>query len=447
LTLTASSHGPVIRVEDTDMGVYCQASRIRESDDGIEAELLIEADLQIDGEKHRVKLNHSRVNLLNDGQKQRLQIRLQEVVTSSDSITGTEKFSWASTVPNLCSKIAEQYRVGIPAVSFSERREISRRSWLIRDFILKGVPNILWAEGGSCKSYLSLLSSCLIARGMTASGLHASMGNVLYLDWEEDEELFYTRMIAVQRGLKIADPYTIPNMMYKKLTGSLAGQVEDLISLIDKNNINFCVIDSVGAALGGNGIEAQPVEELFDAMGILGVTSLLIDHARKGGDDMYGSIYKGNRARQVRKLKKVQVHGSDLTEIMIQHDKGNDTNLKEPMSFLVKFDNKVELNEGEYFEYANSVVFEPVALDSANSELQSEYSVPQIVRNQLARTPTASLTSLAKLASEIKGSQVSESDITESIARMQDINITGEMVSKSVEKEIKRFRIKPSTNE
>jgi hypothetical protein len=273
------------------------------------------------------------------------------------------------------------------------------------------------------------------------------MGNVLYLDWEEDEELFYTRMIAVQRGLKIADPYTIPNMMYKKLTGSLAGQVEDLISLIDKNNINFCVIDSVGAALGGNGIEAQPVEELFDAMGILGVTSLLIDHARKGGDDMYGSIYKGNRARQVRKLKKVQVHGSDLTEIMIQHDKGNDTNLKEPMSFLVKFDNKVELNEGEYFEYANSVVFEPVALDSANSELQSEYSVPQIVRNQLARTPTASLTSLAKLASEIKGSQVSESDITESIARMQDINITGEMVSKSVEKEIKRFRIKPSTNE
>ena len=443
MTLQASNRGAEIQIEYPDKGVYVTASRIKETQGGMTAELLIRADLRIGGKEDIRELNHSRVNLLNDGDKMRLQNRLQEIVNSSGSIKGDEEFSWASTIPLVCTAIVAEYRRGTPVIKFDQPRPVSRRSWLVKDHLLTGVPNVLWAEGGSAKSFWALLTCCLVSRGMSLPqhGLFASKGNVLYCDWEEDAELFYTRLMAVNAGLGIEDYTVAPNIMYKKMRGPLSGQVDELAHLIESENINYCVMDSVGPALGGNGVEQQPVAELFDAMGTLGVTSLLIDHARKGGDDLYGSVYKGNLARQVRKSKKVQMHGSNTLEIMFVHDKANDTGLKPTSSFLVHFDSVTETVDNEHFEYARSVRFEPISPANVSEELKGELPILQLTRQYLAEVTPVSLEALVIYISGVKQTEIDERTVMDALVRADDISVVAGSVSIIERKENRQLRI------
>ena len=80
------------------------------------------------------------------------------------------------------------------------------------------------------------------------------------------------------------------------MAGTLANNIEAISRIVVDNNITYVVVDSVNPALGGKSNDSDAVEDYFDALRILEVTSVSIDHANKMGEttgkyQIYGSSF------------------------------------------------------------------------------------------------------------------------------------------------------------
>ena len=266
--------GTVVTVAFPDDGVEITAERIRDRSGYFTAELYIYASLPFNGVMSKVKVNHSRPDLLDVNSKNRLIENLEEKTRDYPSLY------WGEIVDAAVDAVIDKHREGEPEEIMGNLEGYTPRTYAIKPLFVSGVANLIWAPGGSSKSYLSLLSCVMVDKGLSVHGLRARKGVALYLDWEETAEVFRHRLAAVHKGLNI-QPYS--GIIYKRMKGSLADNVEYISKLIMKHNITFMVVDSVGAALGGSGIDQATVNQYFDAGHTLGITWLSVDHATRAG--------------------------------------------------------------------------------------------------------------------------------------------------------------------
>ena len=379
--LNIKQDGLKIKVSDPDVGVWATAERIRDTRGGVVAELRIEAE-RIDGtSRKRIEMSHSRVDLLEDRSKSALILKLEDKTVDDPSYPS---IAWGQFIESACTAIVDHTRTGSPPELLDRLDDYERRSYLRSDMIVKGAANLIWAEGGSAKSYFGLLTCVLVANGIHSKelGLYATKGRAMYVDFEETRSMFLQRLYAVQKGLKLGDPSRSADIWYQQLTDGLAGHIEELSEFVEENNINYVVIDSVGRALIGDGAEQQPVEELFAALQHLKVTTLLIDHATKSGD-LYGSVYKHARARQVYHIRKAQEPDSSGMHVMIENVKSNDFKIKGAKTYMINFDNHHTYENNIHTEWADSVTFQLISNTQADPELQKSLSVSEITKDFL----------------------------------------------------------------
>ena len=413
--LNTTQDGLKIRVSDPDTGVWATAERIREARGSMVAELRIEAE-RIDGvSRKKTEMSHSRVDLLDDGSKSRLILKLEDKTIDDPSYPS---IAWGQIVESVCSSIVEHYRRGSPPKKMDNLLDYNKRSYLINDMIVKGAANLIWAEGGSAKSYFALLTCVLVDKGYgdKSVGLYATKGNAMYIDFEETEDMFKQRLYAVQKGLRIPDPAHASGIWYQQLADGLAGHVEELSEFIEENNINYVVIDSIGRALIGDGAEQQPVEELFAALQHLKVTTLLVDHATKAGD-LYGSVYKHARARQIYQIKKAQHEDTDGMNIMIENIKSNDFKIKSPKTFMINFDNHHAYENNVHTEWADSVTFKIISNSQADPELQKRLSISEVAKGFLQNEDKewVDIVAIAEHYNSVTESNISWQDIESEI--------------------------------
>ena len=367
-SMEVRQRGTIIDIDFPDSRIQVRATRIREDNDNARAEVQIWADLPIGDRYRNVRLVRDRLNMLAINEKNSLLMKLEEATADYPH------FRWGSIINDAFDAIIDKHREGNEVVAMTGLENSPSRIFDLKPLWLKNVANLLWAKGGSSKAYFALLSCVMIDRGIKTMGLTARPGRALYLDWEEEEDIFRHRLLSVQKGLGIDDPFN-SGILWKKMRGGLSNNIEEISRLVVDNDITFVVVDSVGPALGGSANDQEIVNRYFDDLGLLGITTLSIDHANKQGErtgtyEIFGSVYKYNRARQVYELRKVTQEDAEEFEAIFYHKKTNDLGVTSPTGFNVQFISQEVYNnsEGEYEKLLDMVKFDSLGIADADIE-------------------------------------------------------------------------------
>lgn len=279
-------------------GISIRADRIRESSGDLTAEVRIS----------RAPDGHvltTRTNLLSSTTRSSLAKELTSRSAGPD---------WRKVLEVFCQGVIELEREGEPFVTIGRAPVRPEPPYLMRPMLFAGKPTILFGEGGVGKSSaIAAAIAVSVASGTAALDVWSVVtpGPVLVLDWEGDDGDWNDAVARVSDGLRIEPPV----IHYRRMSGALDAQVNEIAAYVDEHGIVLVIVDSVTWATRSMdraaGIE-EPVKRLFEALRHIGTASLLIDHKSKAGtrdDDAsgsqpIGSIVKVNAARASYELRK-----------------------------------------------------------------------------------------------------------------------------------------------
>ena len=366
--------GTIIDVSFVELGLYFRAERISESLERISAEISVSMDIPSDRGVRRERILWSRASLLDDRSKDAF-VQSLEHATEEKSL---RRISYDEVTSEAFGCIISAHREGESVEELTNMSTATGRVFHLRPLLLSKVPNLIWAQGGSFKSYFAQLCCVMTDRGYSDFGLTVkSPAKVLYVDYEESLDTFSRRICAIQRGLGFPNPET-SGILWKKMYQPFASSIEEISKTIRDRGVEFLVIDSMNPALGGMSISSEAVEKFFEALGSLNITSLILDHANRSAESnatgtsaIYGSAFKYNRSRMVYELKKKQEDLSGSVQVVLYHRKTNDFKIQAPKGFSIKFDMRQVQEEGdsEYqLDLVHSVKFTPLRLGDADAE-------------------------------------------------------------------------------
>lgn len=196
---------------------------------------------------------------------------------------------------------------------------------------------ILFGDGGTLKSFLGMLLAISTATGRPIPGLGAPsrVGNILYLDYETNQDTHARRLRALAAGLG-ATP-VLGRILYRQMKRPLHQETTQLRRLIMDRKIVLVIIDSVGMACGGNINDSGDTLKTITALTSLGNCAKFgIGHKNKM-DDFIGSVYWRNGPRAMWEVNAEQGAGN-TKRVGYIHRKANDDRIREPFAFGVEFE-------------------------------------------------------------------------------------------------------------
>lgn len=245
---------------------------------------------------------------------------------------------------------------------------------------------LIFAPGGSGKSYLALLLAIAAQNGISLGTFDIQEKiNTLYLDWEASEKDLSRRFTLLKHGLE----QEVKSPLYRNLALPLTYEFDKILDDVVRHNIKLIIIDSVVPALGGNINHADVVGEFFSMLkqfyNANGTRVLLLTHISKQdkreAEDKspIGSVYFENYPRLVWELKSVSLRDKlqiDLTPF--KYNVSRPSNL----SFLFKFRlNAIDILTTEIVEEVDDVKEFIVQIVEQEGELKIK-DVIQKVKSQ-----------------------------------------------------------------
>lgn len=219
------------------------------------------------------------------------------------------KVEWKEIFDYLSQKVQELARLGDGYVEVFPEEDTPAPEQLLQGIIYRGVQNIIFGEKGVNKSTLAYLLGICVTLPWTDNPLDLAVPGrsikTLVLDWETDQAIFRYYMSRLQRGMNVP----VCSLFYRRCALPLVDDIEAIQRHIEETGAELLIIDSLGAAAGGERGELRGAESalLFNAaLRKLKVTSLIIAQTRKGDDDrkktIYGSTYFTYYARNIFEL-------------------------------------------------------------------------------------------------------------------------------------------------
>lgn len=293
----------------------------------LHGEMVVESGVVARGGGH---LHRASFNLSSSTTRKRLAEMLAERSKPNE-------FPWLDHLEEFCTMVLEAERKGTPVMTIGNLERPPAESYLIDPLLPAGKTTIVYAAGGTGKSYLAVLAAVMVAAGKPTLGWKVTRGRVLYLDWETDHYEVDERMKRVAAGLGVPTP----EILYRSCAASLEDMAEQMARYVSDERVALVVVDSVGMASGTareGGDANESALRLFAGLRHIGSTVLAIDHIT--GEDVksdkrvakpYGSIYKVNLARSVWELRA----GEDPAHLALFHRKVNRGSLREPIGIHV----------------------------------------------------------------------------------------------------------------
>ena len=172
--------------------------------------------------------------------------------------------------------------------------------WLIKFFIADKSINLIYAPAGYFKSTLMLFAAKRIASGGYFLGLKTLQRRVLYLDYENPAHVIKARSLDFQLNLPENDYLIIwdrfgPNPTPRPRDPILRKFVK---ACVTRDGIGPLIIFDSWSSLmkpgeGGESTgQTAPIYKRLRKLADLGATIVVIDHPRKDGDSIYGSVDK-----------------------------------------------------------------------------------------------------------------------------------------------------------
>lgn len=280
-----------------------------------------------------------------------------------------------SMMTQITEQILEFTTEQTKAIKLGSLKVSGDRSFVVAPILRANVPTVLFGSGGLGKSSIASVLGLSVVSGIPIPPFQDSqMGGVLWIDYEEDEEIFNERLVCLKRGLaKHADEIT-SSMLYTNaevqhststllstiddeenvfhyisLSEPLQGHIDFIKQQIRTNDIKLVVIDSMAGALGGAQNDAEAITELYNSMRSVStaenpVATLIIDHVAKSGSTAdgsathapIGSITKYNRARSVWEIVRDEEEQEENL-LGLYHRKSNVSRRSSPIGIRLSF--------------------------------------------------------------------------------------------------------------
>jgi len=250
-----------------------------------------------------------------------------------------DKADWNEVLEQLSVITLERLRAGEPIRIAGLGNEIHEPSYLLYPLLPKGLPTLFYGEGGVAKSYFALFLALSVQLPYEEEDWFPTQANALYLDYETDFEEVDYRSKRIKKGLAMPEDLSI---RYRRCALPLADDLSEVQRAVADGDIGLVVIDSLGAACGGDLNSAEVATRFFGALRQLPVTSLLISHVSKNRENKektpYGSVYFFNFARNVFELRRIQETEHDEINLGVFHRKNNLGKLHYPLGFTIRFE-------------------------------------------------------------------------------------------------------------
>ena len=267
---------------------------------------------------------------------------------------------WDAIIEYSCVSVLEAFREDetAPAINLRDLAEATDEGMLVTPLFPANEPSIIFGEGGTGKSVITLWLAGLVSEGFGFDWVSAKKKNVLYLDYETSEAEFKRRGDKLSKGMGLDMPYA--NIWYRRYNSPLVDMVEHLREEIDRNDIGFIVVDSVGYACP-EPISDKETNKYFNAMRTFPeVTFINIAHTSKENiakKTPFGSVFWWNGARSINNgsLQKpigfnlkflpdsIMINNADAKEI--QNYEVARTRTDEIYQILARSSEKLNLNE------------------------------------------------------------------------------------------------------
>jgi hypothetical protein len=205
----------------------------------------------------------------------------------------------------------------------------------LHPFLQERQATLIFGEGDTGKSWLGILMGVLVSQGLSHLNMEAQLGNVLYLDYETDEDTLWERVNMITAGLDIPIP---EGFFYRQMHQLIAADFQQINRLVVDNNIALVVVDSAAPAVGEPESSA-PTNEYFAALRSLRTSTLTIAHVSKGGkeNEPFGSIFWRNLPRANFRVTASHEPGASQFVIGLKHTKSNNGKRLRDRAFQIDF--------------------------------------------------------------------------------------------------------------
>lgn len=271
------------------------------------------------------------------------------------------KLPWGEMIDQLCYAVQERARRGEPVLElWTSEENIKPPEPLLEPILYKGLPTVIFGDKGVAKSTLALgLYFCLLLP-WTANPLGLKAPDrciqTLILDWETEGDIvqFYGKLIQEGHNLP-----AVP-ILYRRCGLPLADDLEQIQNHIMATKAEAIIIDSLGAAAGGELNKPEVALAFFTALRQLKVGSLIIAQNSKDMEtkkkSIYGSTYFSYYARNIFELCKAETIDENDIDIALFHRSINIGKPQRPMSFRLHYNETGLRFERQPFDIAEFMI-------------------------------------------------------------------------------------------
>jgi hypothetical protein len=249
---------------------------------------------------------------------------------------------WGDIVDKLTADLYRLVFQGEPVGEIWTNAEIARPEFLLKPVLYRGLASIIYGEKASLKSTLALVVYiCLVLpwqKNPLGFGVPDYPVKVLYLDWETNKDTVLWNAQRLRKGLDLPD---FP-VHYRRCTLPIAQDLEQVQKAIADVSAEVVLLDSLGAAAGGELKDPNSALQFFSALRQLETTSLLIGQTSKDKEtkvkSVFGSTFFEYYARNIFELRKAaQGEDEDELNVALFHRFNNLGKLEPPMGFRFSY--------------------------------------------------------------------------------------------------------------
>jgi hypothetical protein len=284
---------------------------------------------------------------------------------------------WSVILDDACHAVYEAFSAGEPAESL-EPEEPDETAWLVDGLIPLDATTVLYADGGSLKSWFALALGVAALRNEplanSARWCVRRRRSVLYLDWETDRRTHGRRLYRLLAGLGLES--CPEGLAYMRLAGRpLHISIQSVAGEVSRLGADLVIVDSLGLACGDEPETAAANLRTLGVLSTLPTTKLVVTHVNaqtavtpNGPGRPYGSVYVRNVARSAIEARS-EPQGDGRVLVTYYHRKANDTELAETTALTWCF---------------SKFLSGPVTVEVADPDLQHA-TLPERIEQALGR--------------------------------------------------------------
>ena len=326
--------------------IAIEISRIKENSrtSSIECEI----EVAVDGVRYEQidyisLITAVRTNLLSISARNTLVRTIKDNCISDDLLF----YDWGQLINKVSSMVVRDIRKTNKLVILDGSYGKEPPGYLIHPLLVKGAPNIFYADRSSAKTlFASLLGIILtipsIENNFGISVTDDTEHKVLFLDWENNESITDWQKECLIRGFDIH--YCEFN--YLRCNRPLHEMIDDILIAIQQTGADVVIIDSLGVAVGADLNLTEPAFLFWAAVRQINATPIILGHTAKDSMNkrktVYGNAYYENEARNIWEIVKSQEPGSAELNITAHHRKPPPyAGIHDPLAYRFIFDRDI----------------------------------------------------------------------------------------------------------